>query len=40
MPELNADAKEFIPQYVEEENKIFDRLEKEFVEKNIWLFFL
>jgi hypothetical protein len=40
MPELSADAKEFIPDYVKEENDFFDRLEKDFMEKNIWLFFV
>lgn len=40
MPELSADAEEFIPEYIQEENKLFDRLEKEFMEQNIWLFFV
>jgi hypothetical protein len=38
MPELNAAATEFIPQYIKEEKEVFDRLEQDFIEQNKWLF--
>jgi len=35
---LNKDAKPFIPEYIKEENKMFDELEKNFVNNNSWIF--
>jgi hypothetical protein len=45
--ELNPNASEFIPEknsekipFIENENKIFDSLEKEFVQNNDWIFYV
>ena len=38
MTELSASAKEYIPEYIKRENDLFDKLEKDFVERNKWLF--
>ena len=39
--ELNPNAAEFIPEKNgENENKIFDSLEKEFVKNNDWIFYV
>jgi len=45
--ELNPSASEFIPEknsekipFIENENKIFDSLEKQFVQNNDWIFYV
>jgi len=45
--ELNPNASEFIPEknsekipFIENENKIFDSLEKQFVQNNDWIFYV
>ena len=35
---MNTEAKSFIPESVKIENEYFDKLEKEFVEANKWMF--
>jgi hypothetical protein len=35
---LNKNAEPFIPNYVKEENKMFDELEKNFIKNNSWIF--
>lgn len=38
MNSLNIKAQAFVPQKVVEENKLFDKLECQFVENNKWIF--
>jgi hypothetical protein len=38
MSDLNANAKEFYPQWAKDEDKFFDELEKRFMERNAWIF--